>query len=71
MDINESPSRMAVVVSKKVAQKAFARNKIRRRIRFILKNSEVPENKILVFYAKKGILDCDVKEIERQIRALL
>lgn len=58
-----TPPRFAVVVSKKVASRAVDRNRIKRRIREIIKELPAQDGHTYVVYTKKGIASATNKEI--------
>ena len=51
-----SKTKCAVVVSKKISKKAVDRNKIKRRILAIFKDSKPKNNAFVIFYPKKETL---------------
>ncbi|PCI28834.1 ribonuclease P protein component [Candidatus Kaiserbacteria bacterium] len=56
-----SPTKATVVISKKVEKTAVGRNRIKRRVREILKEVKLPNERTIIIYAKKGI-----NEIKRE-----
>jgi ribonuclease P protein component len=63
-------AKAAVVVSKKVSNKAVDRNLIKRRIRATLRTLSLPSVS-LIFTAKKGAHGAAYKDIASDIRSLL
>ncbi len=63
-------NRFAVVVSKKVSLKAVERNKIKRKLREVLKKNIdlFPENCDAIVYANKSILNKPFNEIEEKLK---
>ena len=63
-------NRFAVVVSKKVSLKAVVRNKIKRKLREVLKKNVdlFPENCDVIVYANKSILNKSFDEIEEKMK---
>ncbi len=73
MKNNLSWTRIGFVVSQKVSKKAVIRNKIKRRIREVIK---VNLNKIksgydIIFFTKKGIEEKSFSEIKNSVETLL
>ncbi len=68
---HDSPACIAVVVSKKVAATAVARNKLKRRVRNSLRNTPLGKNKTFVVYAKKGAHNLSIKNIHDEVILLL
>lgn len=66
-----SPTTVAVVVSKKVAATAVGRNKLKRRIRGALASTALPKNKTLVVYVKKGAIPLSSGSIQKELTGLL
>jgi ribonuclease P protein component len=65
-------SRFAVVVSKKVSNKAVIRNKVKRRLREILKKRLLDKKGLdIVLIAKPGIEQKDFKELENKADIIL
>ena len=66
-------SQFAIVVSKKIAQNAVDRNKIRRRAYGVIgKNfSLIPPGLFIVLYANKGVKTASFDDIEQDIKSLL
>lgn len=66
-------NRFGIIISLKVSKKAVIRNKIRRRIREILKNNIVKnkENRDFVIIVSKNIIDKDFQEIKENILKIL
>jgi len=65
-----SGSDVKIIVSLKVSKKAVVRNKIRRRIREILKPKDLSGYDLVVI-TNKDILDKDFQEIKKMIDARL
>jgi ribonuclease P protein component len=65
-------SRVAFTVSKKVAQRAVARNRIKRLMRDAIKQSEgLPSGYAIVLIAKHTVAQADASEIQEDIYALI
>jgi len=66
-------SRIGFVVSKKISKKAVERNRIKRRLREIVKKeiSELKNGIDLVFLVKKNIITAEFSEIEYSVKSLL
>jgi len=62
-------SRFGIVVTRKINQRATARNRIKRRIREILRlnRSRLRSSFDILIIARRGIESCTYKEIEEQI----
>jgi ribonuclease P protein component len=70
---NTKETRFGFVVSRKTLKKAVERNKIKRRLRSILKN-KIPETKKgydVVFFAKKGIEKTEFKKLKETVEEFL
>lgn len=67
----DTPTTYTVVVSKKVERNAVGRNKIKRRIREILKDISLPQNTTIVVYSKKGITQLSFQELKKEIKAVI
>lgn len=67
----DSPTTVAVVVSKKVATTAVARNKLKRKMKNILRNMILPKNKTLVIYLKKGAPSLSILDTQTELQNLL
>ncbi|MEA3449834.1 MAG: ribonuclease P protein component [Patescibacteria group bacterium] len=66
---NEENNRFGVIVSTKISKKAVIRNKIKRRIRAVIKK-ELEKLKIgydIVIFSQKAIVDSSYKEIETEL----
>ncbi len=63
-----SPTKAAVVISKKVEKTAVGRNKIKRKIKEILKELKLPTKKTIIIYAKKGIIQTDREALKAEIQ---
>lgn len=65
--------KVSVIVSKKVAKTAVARNKIRRRFYSILKKeiSYIKKNILLVIYVKKIAFEKKYSNLESEIKSIL
>lgn len=63
----------AIVVSTKISKKAVQRNKIRRRVYEIIRLNleQIKKSYNLVFFVKKGVLELEYQEIEKEILYLL
>ena len=70
---NLSRTRVGFVVSQKVSKKAVVRNKIKRRLRQIIKTNlaEIKPGFDIIFFTKKGIEEKDFSEIKKTIEKLL
>ncbi len=70
---NSNINRFAVIVSKKVSNKATKRNKLKRRLRELLKKYEnrLPKGVDMVIYTKKELLELNFKELEKNIKKIL
>lgn len=70
---SESKSTFAIVVSKKVASSAVARNKIKRKCYHALRDMvpKIKDSYKIVFFAKKGLEKLSFKELEENIYSLL
>jgi ribonuclease P protein component len=66
-------SRVAFVVSKKVSNKAVVRNKIKRRLRAVLREwlGEIKKGYDVIFFTQKGIEKKSFPELESEIEAIL
>ncbi|HUW21198.1 MAG TPA: ribonuclease P protein component [Candidatus Bathyarchaeia archaeon] len=62
----------AFIVSSKIAKKAVKRNRLKRTLRDIVFNllSETKKGKIILFLAKKKILDRDIKTLGKEVREM-
>jgi len=67
----DTPTTTTVVVSKKIEKKAVGRNKIKRRIREVLKNISLPQNTAVVFYPKKRVTEVSFKELKKEVQKVL
>ena len=67
---NSSPI-AAVAVSKKVSSKAVTRNTLKRRIWAAIRPLTFPKNTSFIIYAKKGVQDLTVSEIQKELQHLL
>lgn len=63
---NSTDVRAAIVVSKKVSLSAVVRNRAKRRITEVLRNT-LPEGFNLVFLLKKAIVDTDQKSLKTEV----
>lgn len=70
---NLNQNRFGFVVSQKISKKAVIRNKIKRRLREIIRNNldKIKKNYNVIFIAKKGIEEKEFKEIKEIIEQLL
>lgn len=66
-------ARIGFVISQKVSKKASSRNKIKRRLREIIKInlSNLKPGYDLIFFTKKGIIEKDFWEIKEVIEQIL
>ena len=66
-------SRIGFIVSKKVSKKAYLRNKIKRRLREIIKDNldNLKPGYDLIFFTKKAIKEKDFLEIEKIVKEIL
>ena len=66
-------ARIGFVVSQKVSKKAFLRNKIKRRLREIIKTNlpNLEPGYDLIFFTKKGIIEKDFLEIKDVVEQIL
>lgn len=66
-------TRIGFVVSQKVSKKAFLRNKIKRRLREIVRDnlSNLKSGYDLIFFTKKAIKEKDFLEIEKIVKQIL
>ena len=66
-------ARIGFVVSQKVSKKAFLRNKIKRRLREIVKInlSNLEPGYDLIFFTKKGIIEKDFLGIKSVVKQIL
>jgi len=66
-------SRIGFVVSQRISKKAFLRNKIKRRLREIVKDNldNLKPGYDLIFFTKKGIKEKDFLEIEKIVKQIL
>lgn len=69
---NLKQSRIGFVISKKVSKKAVVRNKIKRRIREIVRINlkRIKKGYDIIFFAKKSIVEKDYQEIEKEVEYL-
>ena len=65
--------RIAVVVSKKTAKTAVARNLIRRRFYSIIElyQKNITQNGLMVFYPKKGSINVDFAALKDEVETTL
>ncbi len=61
----------ACVVSKKAARRAVDRNRIKRRVRAIIRESVLPKSSVLIVYAKAGASRATMDELREEIATLL
>jgi len=73
-----TPTKVGVVVSKKIHKRAVRRNRIKRLIReayrLMLKNREIDfiQNRMsIIFVGRKGSLDCDFNSMKQSVFKLL
>ena len=73
-----TPTKVGVVVSKKIHKRAVIRNRIKRPIReayrLMLKNGEIDfvQNRLsLIFVGRQGALDCDFNTMKQSVFKLL
>jgi len=66
-------ARIGFVVSQKVSKKAFLRNKIKRRLREIIKINlpNLEPGYDLIFFTKKGIIEKSFLEIKNMVEQIL
>ena len=66
-------TRIGFVVSQKISKKAFLRNKIKRRLREIIKIdlSNLEPRYDLIFFTKRGIIEKDFWEIKDVVERIL
>lgn len=69
----EEITRIGFVVSQKISKKAFLRNKIKRRMREVVKNNleKIKSGYDLIFFTKREIKEKDFLEIEKIIEQIL
>jgi len=68
--VESSRSQVKVVVSKKVALNAVARNRLKRRIRGIFEEIS-PKSLQAIFYTKKGSGELSFKELKEEVVSLI
>lgn len=63
----------AVVISKKISAKAVIRNKVRRRIYEVIRLNidKIKKGYNIIIFVKKGILDLDYNDIEKELLYVL
>lgn len=66
----QQEAKIAVVVSKKVDKRATVRNKIKRKVLFILKEL-VPKKNDFVFFLKKASLERSDEDLKKEISEAL
>ncbi len=73
LENNLKESRFGFVVSLKISKKAKERNKVKRRLREVIKNklSQIKTGYDIIFLSKKGIEEIDFREIKEIIEKLL
>jgi ribonuclease P protein component len=66
-------TRIGFVVSQKIAKKAFLRNKIKRRLREIVKDdlNNLKSGYDLIFFTKKAIKEKDFLEMKKTVEQIL
>jgi len=66
-------SRIGFIVSQKISKKAYLRNKIKRRLREIIKDNldNLKPGYDLIFFTKKAIKEKDFLEIEKIVKQIL
>lgn len=66
-------TRIGFVVSRKVSKKAYLRNKIKRRLREIIKTNlpNLKPGHDLIFFTKKGIIKKSFREIKEVVEQIL
>ena len=66
-------SRIGFIVSQKISKKAFLRNRIKRRLREIVKDNldNLKPGYDLIFFTKKAIKEKDFLEIEKIVKQIL
>jgi len=72
-NIIKNVSRIGFVVSQKISKKAHLRNKIKRRLREIIKDNldNLKPGYDLIFFTKKAIKEKDFLEIEKIVKQIL
>lgn len=65
------PSKAAVVVSKKVAARAVDRNKLKRRVRHIIRAIELPQHTTNILYVKKDARTANTIQLKNDLETLL
>ncbi len=67
------PSQFGIVVSNKLSKAAVVRNKVKRRIRNIIKNefAKINPNQWIVLHSKQQILQATYEEIDTDIAKIL
>jgi len=67
----ESPTTVAVVISKKVEPTAVGRNSLKRRIRNVIRSLPLIDQKVFTVYVKKGACELSIPEIKKELESLL
>lgn len=69
---NLKESRVAFIVSKKVSSKAIVRNKIKRRLREIVRGDlkKIKNGYDIVFFTKKGVEKMEYSEVKKEVEQL-
>jgi len=72
-NILKDVSRIGFIVSQKISKKAYLRNKIKRRLREIIKDNldNLKPGYDLIFFTKKAIKEKDFLEIEKIVKQIL
>jgi ribonuclease P protein component len=67
---NQDDNRFGVVVSKKISKKAVNRNKIKRRLREIIRQAHIKPGLNIIIIAKPEIIDKNYQDIKNELEDL-
>lgn len=67
---NQDNNRFGVVVSKKISKKAVNRNKIKRRLREIIRQAHIKPGLNIIIIAKPEIIDKNYQDIKNELEDL-
>jgi ribonuclease P protein component len=71
--LRRSPLRagFAIIVPAKIYKRAVDRNKLKRRIRAIVRDLKLKNSRPIIIQMKKGALELSFKELEQEIKKVL